>query len=62
MGFNSVAVIYNDFTHRLHDDDGAISRNIATAMQNWSRRKEDTLATWFHAGQIVSQATIARPM
>ena len=56
MGFNTVAVLYNDHTHRLANDDGQISKKIAKAMQSWSIRDRNRLATWFDAGQVVSQA------
>ena len=57
MGFNTVAVIFNDHTHRLLEDDGRISRDIATAMRNWGMRDRDSMATWFGAGRVVSQAS-----
>lgn len=56
MGYNTVAVIYNDHTHRLAEDDGRISREIVKAMRGWSIRDRDKLATWFGAGQVISQA------
>lgn len=56
MGFNTVAVLYNDHQHRLAEDDGSISKRIAAAMRGWSLRDRDRLATWFGAGQVVSQA------
>lgn len=56
MGFNTVAVIFNDHTHRLQEDDGRLSREIAKAMRGWSMRDRDRMATWFGAGQVVSQA------
>lgn len=56
MGFNTVAVLYNDHTHRLKADDGTISREIAKAIVGYSYRDRDKLATWFGAGQVVSQA------
>lgn len=56
MGFNTVAVLYNDHQHRLAEDDGRISREIANAMRGWSMRDRDRMATWFGAGQVVSQA------
>lgn len=56
MGFNTVAVLYNDHTHRLRADDGTISQEIGRAMQHWSMRDRDRLATHFGAGMVVSQA------
>ena len=56
MGFNTVAVLYNDHTHRFQEDDGRISRDIAKAMRGWSMRDRDRMATWFGAGQVISQA------
>lgn len=56
MGFNTVAVLYNDHTHRFRDDGGMISKEIAAAMQSWSIRDRDRLALHFGAGMVVSQA------
>jgi hypothetical protein len=56
MGFNTVAVIYNDHTHRLAADDGTLSRRIADAMRSWSFRDRDRMAVNFGAGMICSQA------
>src|SRR5689334_10267154 len=56
MGFNTVAVLYNDHTHRFRSDDGSISKDIGRAMQHWSIRDRDSMATHFGAGMIVSQA------
>lgn len=56
MGFNTVAVLYNDHTHRLREDDGSISRDIGRAMQHWSIRDRDRMATHFGAGMVISQA------
>ena len=55
MGFNTVAVLFNDQTHTIRDD-GPLGARIARAMQSWSQRDRDRLSTWFGAGQIVSQA------
>lgn len=56
MGFNTVAVLYNDHTYAFRQD-GALGQRIATAMTaGWSERHRNKLATWFGAGQIVSQA------
>lgn len=54
MGFNTVAVIYNDHLHRLKEDDGRIAKDIAKAIQHWSVRDRDSMATWFGCGQVVS--------
>jgi DNA-directed RNA polymerase subunit N (RpoN/RPB10) len=56
MGFNTVAVLYNDHIHRMAEDDGRIARDIGKAMQHWSMRDRDRMATWFGCGQVVSQA------
>jgi hypothetical protein len=55
MGFNTVAVLYNDETHRIRGD-GPIGSKIATAMMRWDDRHRDPLATHFGAGVVVSQA------
>ncbi|TDR90265.1 hypothetical protein [Enterovirga rhinocerotis] len=55
MGFNTVAVLYNDHTHRIAEG-GEFGASMAAAMQGWLRRDRDRLATWFGSGMIVSQA------
>lgn len=55
MGFNTVAVLYNDQTSRFKTDP-TIGPEIAKAMQGWSMRDRDRLAVWFGAGMVVSQA------
>lgn len=53
MGFNTVAVLYNDFNFETYPKVGA---RIAEAMRGWSTRDRDRLATHFGAGIVVSQA------
>ncbi|EKS29314.1 hypothetical protein [Afipia felis] len=53
MGFNTVAVLYNDFNFAKEHD---IGERIARAMRGWHERDHDALATWFGAGMVVSQA------
>lgn len=53
MGFNTVAVLYNDQTHEIAND-GPLGARIANAMRNYPQR--DRLNCWFGAGQVVSQA------
>jgi hypothetical protein len=53
MGFNTVAVLYNDFNFAKEP---AIGQRIAEAMRGWSWRERDRLATHFGAGMVVSQA------
>lgn len=55
MGFNTVVVLFNDHTSIIQKS-GPLGAKIAHAMRNWSNRKRDRLATWFGAGQVVSQA------
>lgn len=55
MGFNTVAVIYNDHIHRLRED-GPIGHELATAMTQWNGRRDACLRGYFGAGQIVSMA------
>lgn len=55
MGFNTVAVLYNDQADRIAEDP-TIGHEIARAMRRWSVRDRDSLATWFGAGMVVSQA------
>jgi hypothetical protein len=54
MGYNTVAVLYNDHTHIIRDS-GPVGKRIADAMQSWSIRKRDHLATHFGCGQVISQ-------
>lgn len=53
MGFNTVAVLYNDFNFAKEPD---IGERIDRAMRGWSLRQRDNLAPWFGAGMVVSQA------
>ena len=53
MGFNTVAVLYNDFNFARDPD---IGKRIAEAMRGWSWRERDRLATHFGAGMVCSQA------
>lgn len=53
MGFNTVAVLYNDFNF---SDDASIGPRIHRAMRGWSERDRDRMATHFGAGIVVSQA------
>jgi hypothetical protein len=53
MGFNTVAVLYNDFNFA---DDSTIGPRIQKAMRGWSMRDRERLATYFGAGMVVSQA------
>jgi hypothetical protein len=53
MGFNTVAVLYNDFNFAKQPD---IGRRIHDAMRGWSMRDRDRMATHFGAGIVVSQA------
>lgn len=55
MGFNTVAVLYNDFTSEIRAS-GRLGERIAGAMQSWSQRDRDRMATNFGAGMVVSQA------
>ncbi len=56
MGFNTVAVLYNDQTHLIRDD-GPIGARIARAIQAWtSRHDHGKHDINFGAGLVVSQA------
>lgn len=54
MGFNTVAVLYNDFQGDL-EKDGAYGRRIAEAMRDWWDQRHPA-ATSFGAGAVISQA------
>jgi len=53
MGFNTVAVLYNDFNFAKQRD---IGDRIERAMRGWLERDRDRMATHFGAGIVVSQA------
>jgi hypothetical protein len=53
MGFNTVAVLYNDANFETEHD---IGKRIRDAMRGWSWRERDRMATHFGAGMVVSQA------
>lgn len=53
MGFNTVAVLYNDVNFETRPD---IGKRIQEAIRGWSWRERDRLATNFGAGMVVSQA------
>lgn len=54
MGYNTVAVLYNDHTSLIRDD-ADIGRRIAKAMQSWCSRDRYPLALYFGSGVICSQ-------
>ncbi len=54
MGYNTVAVLYNDFTHEI-EKSGSVGRRIAVAMRQYSMREHDHMVTHFGAGMVVSQ-------
>ena len=55
MGYNTVAVLLNDFTHEI-EASGHAGKHMADAMRAYpTRRKGDHLATWFGCGQVISQ-------
>lgn len=55
MGYNTVAVLLNDYTSEIRED-GPIGKRIASAMQSWHARDRDPLAPWFGCGSVISQA------
>lgn len=54
MGFNTVAVLYNDFN--FANATPALGSRIQDAMRGWSIRDRDRMATHFGCGIVVSQA------
>lgn len=54
MGYNTVAVLYNDHMHLIREDRD-IGKRIASAMQSWHARDLYPLAPWFGCGSIISQ-------
>lgn len=56
MGFNTVAVLYNDQTDSIRRG-GVTAERMADAMSHgWYLRDRDRMATYFGAGVVVSQA------
>lgn len=53
MGFNTVAVLYNDFNFATEQH---IGERIRQAMLGWHGRDRDRMVTHFGAGMVVSQA------
>lgn len=54
MGFNTVAVLYNDFNFANATPE--LGSRIQDAMRGWSWRDRDSMATHFGCGIVVSQA------
>src|ERR1700721_4315801 len=54
MGFNSVAVLYNDFN--FANPTGELGPRIQDAIRGWSWRDRYPMATHFGCGIVVSQA------
>lgn len=54
MGYNTVAVLYNDHTHEIGKS-GPVGARIRSAILGWSDRGRDRLATHFGCGQVISQ-------
>jgi hypothetical protein len=54
MGFNSVAVLYNDFN--FANGTPELGHRIQDAIRGWSIRDRDSMATHFGCGIVVSQA------
>lgn len=55
MGYNTVAVLYNDHTANIRDMPD-FGRRVAQAMRGWSWHDRDPSAVHFGSGMIVSQA------
>lgn len=53
MGFNTVAVLYNDANIANESD---LGKRIHDAMRGWSWRERDRMVTHFGCGMVVSQA------
>lgn len=54
MGYNTVALLINDQTHAIEQDD--FGRRVSRAMHNWLDRDRDPMGVWFGSGAIISQA------
>jgi hypothetical protein len=54
MGFNTVAVLYNDFNFANATPE--LGNRIQDAIRGWSWRDRDSMATHFGCGIVVSQA------
>ena len=56
MGFVTVAVLYNDFSHEIRGNYRDFGKRLADAMNNWSPApKYDFEDGYFHAGRVVSR-------
>lgn len=53
MGFNTVAVLYNDFNFATY---AKLGHRIAEAIRGYSYRDRDPMVTNFGAGVVISQA------
>ncbi len=54
MGFNTVAVLYNDFNFASATPDLGV--RLQDAIRGWVRRDRDSMATHFGCGIVISQA------
>jgi hypothetical protein len=54
MGYNTVAVLYNDHTHIIAQS-GPVGARIARAMRNYHEIERDSMARDFGAGVVISQ-------
>lgn len=54
MGYNTVAVLFNDFSHEIANS-GPVGRRIAEAIRGWSMRSRDKHILWFGCGAVISQ-------
>lgn len=55
MGFNTVAVLYNDHTSEIRNS-GRIGERMAEAMLAWAPHRKGGLSTNFGAGMVISVA------
>jgi hypothetical protein len=55
VGFNTVAVIYNDLTRAIQED-LELGRRIACAMGMWTMRDRYPQSVHFGSGKLISQA------
>jgi D-alanyl-D-alanine carboxypeptidase len=55
VGYNTVAVLFNDHMHRIQDDPD-FGRHVAQAVRAWTWPDRARSATHFGSGQVISQA------
>lgn len=53
MGYNTVVVLFNDQQREIEKP--TFGEKLSRAMRSWVMRDHYPLATWFNAGEVISQ-------